>query len=326
MSKHLLLWSPGIEAHYGRPSANLGDLIIEEAVLDELKSVFPEWRISKIATHMRLGPAERHLARQADLIVVGGSNLLSSYMDGYFQWDLTLANAWAARGAVLMGAGWWKDQGVPNRYTKVLLNTVLSRRYSHSVRDGQALRLLKSAHIPKVINTACPTMWALARMDTAAIRTAPARKVLCMITDYYPEPELDRALFATLKAAYDTVYLWPQGMGDALYVKELGFDGILLDPTLESFNQLLRDEPELDYVGTRLHGGVRCLRNGKRCLTLEVDNRAREIGKDTGLPTVAREDIAGIANWTRGSEPVRLRLPLEAIEAWKAQFAGLKEA
>lgn len=323
MSKHLVLWSPGIENHQGRPSANLGDLIIEEAVLDELKSVFTDWRISKIATHMRLGPAQRRLVREADLVVVGGSNLLSSYMDGYFQWDLTLANAWAARGTVLMGAGWWKDQGVPNRYTKILLNTVLSRRYTHSVRDSQAQKLLKSAWIPKVSNTACPTMWALARMDTAAIRTAPARKVLCMITDYYPEPELDKALFDTLKAAYDTVYLWPQGMGDYRYALGLGFDGVMLEPSLDALNQLLRDEPELDYVGTRLHGGVRCLRNGKRCLTLEVDNRAREIARDTGLPTVPRADIAGIAAWTKGSEPVRLRLPLDTINAWKAQFAGL---
>ncbi len=317
---HLVLWSPGIRNHTGSPSHNLGDLIIEEYVLQELADVFPHWKVSRISTHLRLGPQQRRLIKTADRVLVGGSNLLSSYMDGYFQWDLTMANAFAARGTVLMGAGWWKDQGQPNRYTKILLNLVLSRRFAHSVRDSQARKHLRDIHIPKVLNTGCPTMWGLAGIDTAAIRTAPARKVLCMLTDYYPEPELDKALLNLLEASYEQVFLWPQGTEDERYVRELGFGGTLLQSSLPALDRLLQDEPDLDYVGTRLHGGVRCLRNGKRCLTLKVDNRAREISNDTGLPTVDRDDLDGVRFWIRGSGPVRLSLPLEAINSWKEQF------
>ncbi len=316
----MLLWTPGIESHGGRPSANLGDLIIEEAVETELREIFPERRIEKVATHRRFGPVQRRKAREAGLIIIGGSNLLSSYMDGYFQWDLTMVNAISARGSVLMGAGWWRDQGVANRYTKILLNLVLSRKYHHSVRDSQAQAHLEEIRIPKVLNTACPTMWKLAEMDLAGLRTAPARKVLCMLTDYDAEPELDRRFLGLLKECYETVYLWPQGLGDEIYARELGFDGVLLDRKLEALDRTLAEESDLDYVGTRLHGGVRCLKAGKRCLTLEVDNRAREIGKDTGLPTVAREDLEAVRRWTKGSEPMRLRLPEENIRAWKEQF------
>lgn len=316
----MVLWSPGIETHEGRPSANLGDLIIEEAVVRELRTVFPDWRMSKVSTHLRFGPAQRRLVKSADRIIIGGSNLLSSYMDGYFQWDLTMVNAFAARGAVLMGAGWWRDQGGPNRYTKILLNLVLSRKFQHSVRDGQAQGLLKLAGLGKVLNTGCPTMWQLASMDSASIRTSPSDKVLCMLTDYYPDPALDQALLDLLGSRYKTVYFWPQGHGDEQYIRELTFKGIVLNRSLDALDQILADEPELDYVGTRLHGGVRCLINGKRCLTLEVDNRAREIGKETGLPTVERDNLQAIKSWTEGSEPVRLNLRTAAIEQWKSQF------
>ncbi|NDV62318.1 polysaccharide pyruvyl transferase family protein [Puniceicoccales bacterium CK1056] len=320
--KHLVLWSPGIENHEGRPSANLGDLIIEEAVLREINELFPGWKLSKVSTHLRFGPQQRHLVRSADRIVIGGSNLLSSYMDGYFQWDLTMQNAFAARGAVLMGAGWWRDQGEPNRYTKILLNLVLSRKLKHSVRDGQAKKLLGLTKIRNVLNTGCPTMWPLATMDTAAIRTRPAKKVLCMLTDYYPDPELDQALLSLLESQYETVYFWPQGFGDYLYIQDLDFGGVVLDRSLDALDAVLADEPELDYVGTRLHGGVRCLINGKRCLTLEVDNRAREIGKETHLPTVERDNLDAIKKWTEGSEPVRLNLRTKDIAAWKSQFSS----
>lgn len=320
MNKKIVLWSPGIENHLGWPSANTGDLIIEESVIAELEKIFPGWSLEKVSTHMRLGGRERKLMRDADVIVVGGSNLLSSYMDGYFQWDLTMANAWAARGTVLMGAGWWRDQGVCNRYTKILLNVVLSRKLSHSVRDGQAKKQLDRIHIPKVLNTACPTMWPLAGMDTTAIRVNPGKHVLCMLTDYYKEPEVDRKILELLGQRYDKVYFWPQGREDYEYVRELQFGGEILAGNLGALDELLREEEDLDYVGTRLHGGVRCLRAGKRCLTLEVDNRAREVGLDTGLPTLERTDLEGIESWTRGSEPVRLRLPQEAIQAWKDQF------
>lgn len=322
--KQLVLWSPGIESHGGRASANLGDLIIEEYIRDELEKIFADWEVKRIATHRRLGPAQRRLVKGSDLVIVGGSNLLSSYMDGYFQWDLTMANAWAARGAVLLGAGWWRDQGPPNRYTKVLLHLVLSRKYQHSVRDGQAKKHLREAGIKKVLNTAWPTMWGLAEMAPERIRTTKGKQVLCMLTDYWPAPETDTGLLELLKSRYGKLYIWPQGRGDMEYVRDLGFGEYLTEGGIASLDGVLEAEKDLDYVGTRLHGGIRCMRKGKRCMTLETDNRAREIGRDTGLPTLPREDLAGVAAWIDGSKPVKLSLPMEAIEEWRGQFDSIR--
>lgn len=316
-----LLWSPGIQNHGGGPSANLGDLIIEQAVMHELHKIMgTKMRLEKISTHQRLGPGERKLVNAADSVIVGGSNLLSSYMDGYFQWDLTMANALYVHRAILMGAGWWKDQGRCNRYTQALLWSVLSWKGLHSVRDSQALAHLQAIGIRNVVNTGCPTMWEFIDQDTSTIRVNKGNAALVMLTDYYPEPEADRKLLKLLSSSYEKVYFWPQGKGDRDYAQELGFTGIMLDYSVESLDQVLREEPLLDYLGTRLHGGVRCLKSEKRCLTIEVDNRAREISRDTGLPTVKRDDFEKMQNWIQGSEPVRLKLPKEEITRWRSQF------
>jgi hypothetical protein len=43
---------------------------------------------------------------------------------------------------------------------------------------------------------------------------------------------------------------------------------------------------DVDFVGARLHGGIRALQRGRRTLTIALDNRAREIAGDTGMPVV----------------------------------------
>ena len=50
-------------------------------------------------------------------------------------------------------------------------------------------------------------------------------------------------------------------------------------------------DKELDYVGTRLHAGVRAMQKGRRSIILSIDNRAREMGKDYNLNVIERNDI-----------------------------------
>ena len=326
MSIRLLLWSPGVADHVGSSPCNLGDQIIEEAVIAQLHSIFGASAIvDVVSTHLRFGPVQRRLADRADYVIVGGSNLLSSYMDGYFQWDLTLANALRVRRAVLMGCGWWRDQGTANRYTKLLLASVLDWRYRHSVRDSQAeaqLQAINPAAIPllRPINTGCPTMWSLLDQHRITERMSKADVVLTMLTDYDRDPEADRAMLTVLYENYSTVAFWPQGREDLSYALELGFSGTVIDRSLPALDRFLLHHPQLDYVGTRLHGGIRCLKAGARCLILSIDNRARSIAEDTGLPTAQRGDLPAIHAWITGAPAPRLNLPAKAISAWKAQF------
>lgn len=324
--QRILLWSPGISNHEGRLSDNLGDQIIEEAVHDQLRHIFGSpASIEKVSTHLRFGPAQRRLADRADLVIVGGSNLLSSYMDGYFQWDLTLANALRVRRAVLMGCGWWRDQGSANRYTRLLLASVLSWRYLHSVRDSQARAQLEAINpgplqLLRPLNTGCPTMWSFLDQHQVSCRTTKADTALTMLTDYDRDPPADRDLLESLVENYSTVAFWPQGRDDLSYARQLGFSGLVLERSLAALDRFLADHPLLDYVGTRLHGGIRCLKAGARCLILTIDNRARTIAQDTGLPTAARGDRQALQSWMGGAPAPRLRLPADAIEAWRGQF------
>jgi len=79
--------------------------------------------------------------------------------------------------------------------------------------------------------------------------------------------------------------------------------------------------PDLDYVGTRLHGGIRCLIAGKRSLILEVDNRAAEIAKETGLPSLPRTDLANIERWVKDGWESEIWVDDKPVRKWRQQFA-----
>jgi hypothetical protein len=132
----------------------------------------------------------------------------------------------------------------------------------------------------------------------------------------------DRILLNTLKRHYGTVYFWPQQSEDDSYFKSLAIDGVrLISPSLKAFDRVLQDE-DCDFIGTRLHGGIRALQKGRRCLVIAIDNRATEISKDFELPVLAREMCGEVLNWIYGEAPTRVKLPLNAIAEWRRQFSG----
>jgi hypothetical protein len=53
---------------------------------------------------------------------------------------------------------------------------------------------------------------------------------------------------------------------------------------------------------------------------VEIDNRAREMGKDFGLPTVARHDFDKLQAMISEPFQIAVRPPLDAIARWKRQF------
>ncbi|TOG81065.1 capsular biosynthesis protein, partial [Vibrio parahaemolyticus] len=70
----------------------------------------------------------------------------------------------------------------------------------------------------------------------------------------------------------------------------------IIAPSLESFDEVL-SSGNVDYIGTRLHGGVRALQKKVRTLILAIDNRAWEKKKDFNLPVVERNDEVAISNF-----------------------------
>lgn len=303
---------------------NLGDFIIMDAVNKHLFEMFPDYMKLYSLTHDRIGFGTYRMVKKSDFCFVGGTNLLSSNMNRYNQWKINLFDSIFLKNILLMGVGWWQYQDKPNLYTQRLLKSVLHKEYLHSVRDSYTEQNLRSIGITNVINTACATMWDLDDVHCKAIPVEKGEDVVFTLTDYKKDYKKDYQLIDVLTSSYQRVYFWPQGTGDLAYFSEFSnkfADIVVLSPTLESFNGLLEDKSlSLDFVGTRLHAGVRALQHKRRSIIIGVDNRALEKAKDFKITVLDRAEIDALKSKVNTGFRTEIVLPLENIERWKQQF------
>jgi polysaccharide pyruvyl transferase WcaK-like protein len=322
---NILVFNPALKDNQGALNDNLGDCIIWDSVQTQLKSIFGQTApIQAISSQIDPGKREKGQIKAATHRFVGGTNLINSYMRYDRQWKVPVRTMAWRHPAVLMGVGWQNYQSKPTRTTKLILHAILSHKYLHSVRDGYTENKLRLAGVKNVVNTSCPTLWDLAGAPRIINAQKPAERVLLMLTDYRTDEAWDRKLVDCLAAQYKEIILWPQGPGDRYYGSHLLFNvrskARVLEYSMSSLDSLLASPEPLDYVGTRLHGGIKCLKAGKRGLILAVDNRATEIGKETGLPTVQRDEIEKVRQWITTTSPCKIHIPEEPILKWKRQF------
>ena len=119
----------------------------------------------------------------------------------------------------------------------------------------------------------------------------------------------------TLSALYPTISLWPQGKRDVALAREMGFHGRVLQRSVGAFDAAI-DGTGADYVGTRLHAGIRALQFGARATVVEIDNRATEIGRDTGLPTIDPKEMHRAKELLSRDRVAQLTLPEAEITQW----------
>jgi polysaccharide pyruvyl transferase WcaK-like protein len=304
-------------------SENLGDQIISDAAKGEIENLFPEAFLVQLTTHeFHLWESWR-IIDACDLVFVGGSNLLKSNMLRNNQWKISPLDYFKRRDCILLGCGWWAYQGPPKRYATVMLNRILSKKYVHSVRDKYTASQLEAAAIDNVKNTACVTMWGLSAAHCSRIPRQKAPMAVLTLTGYRQDHVADRALFQLMLKKYEKVYYWVQQPEDYAYGLSIT-DGraTFISPNLGRFTEFLR-ENHVDYIGTRLHGGIRALQCGKRSLVLSIDNRATEISRDTNLPVVERGNTAAVEAWIDLSAATDIQLPQAEIDAWRGQFKSL---
>lgn len=301
-------------------SMNLGDQIIMDATRAVLRELFPNAFYVNLPTHEFLLWESYRVLKDCDHVFVGGSNLLKSKMMWRNQWKISPFDFFLRRNCILVGCGWWHYQAPPDRYSRFLLRRILSNRYLHSLRDDYSRQQLQAAGIHNARNTSCVTMWKLDETHCARIPRERAPRVITTLTGYYADPQADRAVFDILLKHYEEVVLWVQQPEDFAYGASLGRGRIkFIAPNLASYTEFLRTN-HVDYVGSRLHGGIRALQTGKRSLILAVDNRAVEISRDTHLPVVKRDNALAIERWITTPAPTHIRLPNAAINEWMAQF------
>lgn len=301
-------------------SMNLGDQIIMEATRGVLHELFPNAFYVNLPTHEFLLWESYRVLKDCDYVFVGGSNLLKSKMLWRNQWKISPFDFFMRKNCILVGCGWWHYQAQPDLYSRYLLRRILSNRYLHSLRDDYSREQLQAAGISNARNTSCVTMWKLDAAHCERIPREKAPRAITTLTGYYADPEVDRAVIELLLKHYEEVVLWVQQPEDFAYGVNLGGGRIkFIAPNLASYTEFLRSN-HVDYIGSRLHGGIRALQTGKRSLILAVDNRAVEISRDTQLPVTRRDNVAAIEHWITTPAPTRLQLPDLAIAEWLAQF------
>lgn len=299
---NIFLFDPSLRDSAGSPSINLGDLIIRRAVDDILNEIFPQASIQRVSSHQFPDLEILQQAQQADLVLVGGTNLLSSHILEYDQWKLSQNPQHYAEPlnlrAVLLGVGWWQYQDKPDLITRHYYRQLLHSDLPHAVRDEYSSNQLASCGVRHILNTSCPTLWSLDGLQTRR-KTGNKRCLFCL-TDYKQDPASDNRLIELLLQHYPGgLIFFPQGNKDEAYAATLpAFQenaSIIqcLPHEIKAFYQAV-EQGGMDYVGTRLHAGAWCLQKGLPSLILTVDNRSLEIAKDINLPVAGRNDETAI--------------------------------
>jgi hypothetical protein len=305
-------------------SLNVGDEIINDSGKKELEKVMSDKQFFISNTHNGISGKSISDANNSCLRIVCGTNLLHPNLArGMGSWNIGFLDAIRLKKVLLMGVGWASYSKKVNWINRVFYRMLLSNEGIHSVRDNYTKGKLEEIGFENVVNTGCPTMWGLTPDFCHKIKRTKARDVIFTLTDYEKTPQEDKYLIDTLKAQYENVYYWPQGSGDLIYLNELDIKGVInLPPRLSAYDDFLRKN-DVDYIGTRLHGGIRALQHLKRTLIVSIDNRAREKAKDFNIPVVERDKLRHeLQNKILSEADFKISINQNEIQQWLAQFSS----
>ena len=165
-------------------------------------------------------------------------------------------------------------------------------------------------------------MWMLTPEFCSTIPTKKANRCVFTLTgkgDNAKILEEDQLLLNILLRNYDEVNFWIQGDLDFNYLNRMkNIEKInIIHPSIEAYDSLL-SEDDLDYVGTRLHGGVYAMRHRKRAIIIAIDERATEINRRNRLNCIAQKDIDNkLEKMIQSEFTTEVKMPYEAIEQWR---------
>lgn len=121
---------------------------------------------------------------------------------------------------------------------------------------------------------------------------------------------------------YNKVYIWPQSIFDYKYIKsyleETRVSAEIIPATLRAYDNLLESEKSIDYIGTRLHGGIRALQHKKRSIIIAIDSRAESFKRDFNLPVLNKNDLKELDKLINTKFKIKIALNEEAISSFKS--------
>lgn len=280
-------------------SPNMGDEIIMSSIRKNYPQLFFDNYIYSMPTHTPLFSILQNLRCRrvmrrystADVKLLCGTNALGTNMFKILpSWNINIFNSSIIKGTVCLGVGLGRNSTNVNWYTKKLYKSILSKEYVHSVRDEKTKSFLESLGF-KAYNTGCPTLWGLTPELCNKIPRVKNESVVFTLTSYQPDIKNDLAMLEILRRNYKTIYFWPQTFDDLYYMQSLSdFRPIVIAPNLASYDRIL--ETEIDYVGNRLHGGIRAMQHIRRSIIISIDNRASDMAKSYSIPVIDRNNIS----------------------------------
>lgn len=311
-------------------SSNIGDIIIQNSIVSALAAFLDKAFIIKFSTHLHnfslfenfINPKAR-FARTCDYKFIAGTSLLSSnLMSTYSQWQIGPLSARIYNKSILVGVGTTFDNKEPSLYSKYIYNQILRSDIIHSVRDEQSLRFIQSMGY-KAINTGCPTLWKCTPDFCSSIPVEKSDNVIISVSgnSKFRSPEKDKCMIQQIDSLYKRKYVWIQTMADEAY-----FDSLVQDKSkykkvysLIEYKRIC-DMDDVEYVGTRLHGGIFAIQNKKRALIIAIDHRAREFNLANNLNIIERDDIETLSDKLVGKIDTKIHLNQDGINNWLAQF------
>lgn len=310
-------------------TSNIGDYIIMECVQKELASILKNSFVYEMPTHTVAFNAfsvwRNSLAVQnyasCDYKFAGGSNLLvKELLTHYPQWNINKWNSKPLAGTILVGVGAGAGDNVDSYTTKVY-RQVLNHDYFHSVRDERSKEYVENVLGLKAINTGCVTMWML---TPEFCKTIPTKKSDTALITLTARPEInhnEQKMIDIVIKNYSKVYCWIQGDRDLDYFNQFSnTENIeLIIPTKDAYENIL-NTVDLDYIGTRLHGGVYAMRHKKRAIIIAIDERAKEINACNNLNCLMIDEVDKLDKMINSEFETKIIMPFDEIARWKAQF------
>ncbi len=331
MSEYIVLLDPSIKDEKNKSSYNIGDRIIFKSVKKILTGIFPHLPLEQISAHGSLNRKEKKLITNSTFTFVGGTNILTSDVRNSIRLvperkDFLSFLFPGIKNLILLGTGWCDYVPAPDAWTRIYYQRIFHHRYLHSIRDNYSVAQFNKAFFRNTVNTSCPTTWELNSNFNNVFNPAYG-KIMFTLTDYNTNSAVDSRLIQTLFDNGQEEYIFfPQGAYDIDYLCSLDIYKKnsrkikILNHSYHEFEQFVNNT-RFNYIGTRLHAGIYCLKANNPVLIASIDNRATEIGKDIHLNVFDRNDIKSIRSWMENSDtPPSLDLPLKNIALWKNQF------
>ena len=148
-----------------------------------------------------------------------------------------------------------------------------------------------------------------------------------LIQDYREQATVTRVkkFYSVFSQAYamavqenGTIDNW--GLKDTEMYEDDDGNSLHSEESFEEYDKFLV-ENDCDFVGTRLHAGIKAMQRYRRAIIIIVDNRARSMKRDYNLNCIERDNIdEQLETYINGDFKTDIHLNTSNIEKWKNQF------